>query len=201
MRALNLTGEKFGRLTVLSKTENRGEKTAWLCVCECGNSVIAGTTALRRGNTKSCGCLLSEKRTKHGMCGSKLYRAWNNMLSRCYCETMVNYPNYGGRGITVCEEWRKSFEAFKAWSLLNGYKEHLTIDRIEVNGNYEPSNCRWITNKEQQNNRRNNRYITFKNETHTIKEWSEITGVHHKTLAYRIDRGWDLEKAMTRGAS
>lgn len=136
----------------------------------------------------------------HGMYNTKLYKAWNNMISRCYCSSFKNFRNYGGRGITVCDEWKNSFVAFMTWAMANGYEEHLTIDRINVNGNYEPSNCRWITNEAQQLNKRTSRFVTFNGETHTVKEWSVITGIHPRTLACRLDRGWTPEKALTKGA-
>ena len=140
------------------------------------------------------------KHEMHGMYGSKLYKTWNNMISRCYCQSFKNFQNYGGRGITVCDEWKKSFVAFMNWAMANGYSDELTIDRIDVNGNYEPSNCRWITNKEQQLNKRTNRFITFDTETHTVKEWSDMTGIHPRTITTRLDRGWTVERALTKGA-
>ena len=135
---------------------------------------------------------------KHGMYGSRLYKTWNNMISRCYCKSFRNYRNYGGRGITVCDEWKNSFVAFMNWALSNGYSDTLTLDRINTEGGYCPENCRWITNKEQQNNKRNNRLITYKGITHTLQEWSEITGIHKKTISKRIDRGWTIEDALTK---
>lgn len=197
--SLDLKGRKYGRLKVIERVANKGEKAAWKCECECGNETIVTTTALQSGNTKSCGCLLHERITKHGMYKTKLYKTWNNMISRCYCNSFRNFKNYGGRGITVCKEWKECFRNFAVWALSHGYSDELTLDRIDVNGNYEPSNCRWITNKEQQQNKRTNRYITFNGETHTLKQWSEITGIHPKTISTRIDRGWTIEEALTKG--
>jgi len=121
------------------------------------------------------------------------------MVSRCYCKSFTNFKNYGGRGITVCKEWKEDFRLFRDWALSHGYSDELTLDRKDVNGNYEPSNCRWITNKEQQHNKRTNRLITWNGETHTLKQWSEITGIHPKTISKRIDRGWTIEEALSKG--
>lgn len=132
----------------------------------------------------------------HGGTGTRLYRIWQNMKARCYGKYSREYDNYGGRGITVCDEWRNSYEKFKEWALNNGYEENLTLDRIDVNGNYEPSNCQWITNKEQQNNRRDNVYYEFGGETKSLSQWSEELGICYKTLQKRI-RKWGVEKAFT----
>lgn len=138
------------------------------------------------------------KHEMHGMYGTKLYKTWNNMISRCYCKSFRNFKNYGGRGITVCDEWHKSFVAFMNWAMANGYRDDLTLDRIDNEGNYEPSNCRWITNEAQQLNKRTNRFITFNGETRTIKEWSVITGIHPRTISARLGLGWTAEAALTK---
>lgn len=127
------------------------------------------------------------------------YSNYKCMMERCYRKKSCNYANYGGRGITVCDEWH-NIEAFEKWAIENGYKDGLTIDRIDVNGNYEPSNCRWATKKEQANNRKNTVIIEFRGESHTISEWAEMKGINRSTLNNRIYRGWDIEKALTKGA-
>lgn len=130
------------------------------------------------------------------MSHTRIYRTWCNMKGRCYRKTAKRYNLYGGRGIKVCDEWKNSFIAFYDWALNNGYQDNLTIDRINVNGNYEPSNCRWVSNLEQQSNRSNNRFITYNNMTKTLSEWARIYNLNFKTLQKRIDEGWSVEKAL-----
>lgn len=154
----NITGQKFGRLTVLRKTDkNRHRQQIWECICECGKKVFASTSSLKSKNTQSCGCYkkhkLTTKMTKHGMHNSTEYRTWWHIIGRCHTETNRSYSEYGGRGITVCQRWRDSFEAFYADM---GPKPHpdYSIDRIDNDGNYEPSNCRWADRTVQSTNQR-----------------------------------------------
>lgn len=134
---------------------------------------------------------------KHGGYGTRLYEIWRSLKKRCLNPKTEQYSNYGGRGITVCDEWRDSFQAFYDWAMANGYRDDLTLDRIDGNGNYEPSNCRWATWKEQQNNRRNNHFITYNGETKTLKQWSEQVGIDWDILYSRLKKGWSVEKALT----
>lgn len=152
-RAINIAGLKFGRLIAIKPCgKTNAGNILWICNCECGNETIVPTQHLKSGNTKSCGCLNSElvsKRfTKTGESNHRLYRIWRNMKRRCCDNTFKAYKNYGGKGISICAEWLTSFENFYNWAVSNGYQNHLTIDRIDVNGNYEPNNCQWITRSE-----------------------------------------------------
>lgn len=200
----DLTGEKIGRLTVIKRVENNKANNAqWLCQCECGKEIITTTANLKRRHSKSCGCLRKEHTSginnnfyKHGMYNTKLYQTWHNMKQRCFNKNSSHYKNYGGRGIKVCDEWLE-FMNFYNWAMSNEYSEELTIDRIDVNGNYEPDNCRWVDNKTQCNNKRNNHLITYNGKTHTMMEWSRLLNIKYDVLRFRLKRGWDIEKALT----
>lgn len=197
----DLTGRKFGRLTVIERSSsNKKREATWLCVCDCGNSKIVSGNQLRSGHTKSCGCLHSEvminQNTTHGKSYTRIYRIWRSMIKRCYYPSYEHYGIYGGRGIKVCDDWKNSFEVFDKWAMANGYAENLTIDRIDANKDYCPSNCRWVTMKEQGNNRSTNVNLTLNGETHNIKQWSEMFGISYGTVWSRLKRGWSLEKAL-----
>jgi len=200
-RLVDLTGMTFGKLTVIERAPNRGRTVMWRCSCSCGKETITTAEGLKGGTVKSCGCLRAEanrRRTRHGMSKSKLWDVWESMKSRCYNPNSTSYYNYGGRGISICSEWLNSFESFYSWAIDSGYHEGLSIDRIDVNGNYEPANCRWATDKEQGNNKRNSVWITHNGETHTISEWGDILGISVHTLYSRIfQHGWPEEKALT----
>ncbi len=201
----DLTGQHFGRLTVINRAEDyvspKGHKLVqWLCECECGNRKNVSGSCLKSGHTQSCGCLnreISRKRLlTHGDSDTRLYHIWRSMIDRCSNSNDKNYHHYGGRGISVCEEW-DDYVVFKEWALKYGYKEGLTIDRIDVDGNYEPSNCRWVDWNIQANNKRNNHYITYNNTTKSMMDWANEYNINYSTLRRRIRDGWSPEKALT----
>jgi hypothetical protein len=196
-----LTGKKFGKLTVLEKVENKKqEKTKWLCRCDCGKTKIIRGSSLTSGNTKSCGCyakeLVKTNFSTHNLAKHPLYKIWANMKSRCENHKNINFSNYGGRGIKVCEEWQE-FKPFYDWAISNGYEKKLNIDRINNDGNYEPKNCRWVSPKVNSSNKRNNINFTYKNKTLCLKEWAEELNLDYILLYNRIiKRKWNFEKAI-----
>lgn len=192
-------GQKFGKLTILSRCkepDKYGQKL-YKCKCDCGNITYVRGNRLERGETRSCGCLkYLGNATTHGMSRTALYSRYTSIKSRCYNKHDQAYTNYGARGIVVCDEWKHSFETFYNWAMENGYKEGLTIDRIDHDGNYEPSNCRWVDMKTQQNNKRNNVYLTYNEKTQTAKQWSEELDIKHYLILQRHSRGWTDEECL-----
>lgn len=193
----DLTGKRFERLVVVERTANNKRQPVWICKCDCGNYTKVQSSNLKSGNVRSCGCLAKEIKPSltHGLHGTRLYEIWHGMKQRCYLPTVKPYKNYGGRGIKVCDEWKNDFMSFYNWAITNGYREYLTLDRIDNDGNYEPNNCRWITRKEQSNNKRTNRYITYNGKTHTLSQWCEILGVKRHILKYRLNH-WGIDRAF-----
>ena len=193
-------GQRFGRLTTIKIVGHNAEGNIWLCKCDCGNEAKVNAYNLGR-QTNSCGCLrrkiAKERHTTHGKTHTRLFTIWVGMRHRCRNATLPEYPKYGGRGIKVCDEWNESFEAFEEWAIRNGYDDSLTIDRVDVNGNYEPNNCRWITHFDQQSNKRNNVNLTFNGETHTVAEWARLLDVSYSALIQRVHYGWDAERTLT----
>lgn len=205
----DLTGQKFGRWTVLKEVESvprkdgKGIKKAWLCKCECGNEKVVIQDQLASGSSKSCGCLpvdLGKAKAQPNAIRKKykrIYKTWLSMRTRCNNPTDQHHKNYHDRGITICEEWN-TFEPFLKWSLENGYADDLTIDRIDVNGNYEPSNCRWATTTEQAWNRTNTRYFTIFGKKYRIDEIAEKFNIKIVTFIARVERyGYTPEEAVT----
>lgn len=191
-------GDKVGRLTII-KEISRPEakcKKHYLCNCECGTTKEIRYDSIGR-STFSCGCLnrevnkgkIGNATRTHGMSNTKLFSIWKDMRNRCYNKNVDRYNNYGGRGITVCKEWKESFEPFMEWAFANGYEEGLSIERKDVNGNYEPSNCIWITKEEQYRNKTSNVLVEYQGESICIKELSEKTGLNDKMLYARYSRG------------
>lgn len=166
-RVKDLTGQRFDRLVVIERVGSNSDGVAtWHCLCDCGNECIVEGANLRKGNTKSCGCLHDDvtrmRRTTHGKSGTRLYAVWKAMIQRCSNPLDKNYDRYGGRGIQICEVWRNDFQAFYDWAMANGYDEtaprsHCTIDRIDNDKGYSPDNCRWVDMKTQRNNRTNSK--------------------------------------------
>lgn len=190
-KLMNLIGQRYGRLTVQEYAGKRKGVAMWNCVCDCGNMTTVYAGNLRSGSTVSCGCYRKENaRTNkhtHGGKGTRLYNIWRGMKTRCRNMKDKAYERYGGRGITICDEWANSFEAFRDWALANGYRDELTIDRKNNDGPYNPNNCRWATWDTQNNNRRINRKITYNGITRTIAQWAKATGVKEDTLRGRLN--------------
>lgn len=213
----DLTGRRFGMLLVVKQAPKdpslKAREARWECLCDCQNTIIVSRHALTEQRTTSCGCKRSsmakqqmEKRwangdceevgdlrikfTTHGLSEARTYSIWKHMKQRCYNSKSTNYKDYGARGIKICDEWKNSFESFHEWAIENGYSDDLTIDRINVNGDYEPNNCRWATEKEQQNNKRISRIVEIDGVKKTIAQWSEETGVNWDTIYYRNSVGY-----------
>lgn len=194
---IDITGCKFGRWTVLQRADNSNQGQAqWLCRCECGTEKVVLGLNLKGGKTVSCGCYnrqqQREKHLTHGKRRTRIYRIWCHLKGRCLTPSNKKYYCYGGRGITVCDEWRDDFQAFYEWAMANGYRDDLTIDRIDVNGNYDPSNCRWVTMQEQAANKQNTVIITYNGETKTLKEWAETTGIPRNVIYNRLYNHWSV---------
>lgn len=197
----DITGQKFGRLTALYRLHNIEGRTKWLCICDCGNFAEVMTYSLSTGHAKSCGCYqndrLIESLATHYKCHTKLYKVWSSMKKRCYNKKCNSYKNYGARGIAVCDEWKHNFQTFHDWAMDNNYQEGLSIDRINVDGNYEPNNCRWTDRTTQNRNRTNNISYTIDSETHCLKEWCEILNLNYHTVHSRVNiLNWPIEKAL-----
>lgn len=199
----DLTGQRYGNLTVVILAWKDHKGSHWLCRCDCGNEKVIRPDALKSGRTKSCGCLIKkvqrERNTTHGLHKSRIYQCYYAMRERCLNPNEHRYSDYGGRGITICDEWlgENGFQNFHAWAMGNGYTDELTLDRIDVNGNYCPENCRWATRAQQSDNTRRTKRHTYNGETHTLREWSEITGLPLSTLRSRDAVGWDSARLLS----
>jgi len=197
-KAIDLTGMRFGSLTVLNFVESLAGSRRWLCKCDCGNEKVIRGNALRTGNTKSCGCLLikvnKEIHKTHGNRYSLEWNIWNGMRQRCYNKKNKSYKNYGGRGIAVCDSWNNR-DGFKNFLKDMGFKPTKThsLDRIDNNGNYCPENCRWATVEEQSCNKRNTIIITIDGVSRSLLEWAKIKGMSRKTISNRIRLNWEVE--------
>lgn len=195
---IDMIGKRFGRLVVVSEevphTKPSGQKVSmYKCICDCGNYAVVSGTHLRSGHNQSCGCLKEEQKT---IGKDRLSIIWRNMIGRCYDMNHNSYKRYGANGITVCDAWKNDFKIFKSWALKHGYKDSLTLDRIDNSKGYEPVNCRWASYKQQANNRKTNVTITYKGVTHTIAEWSEILGISAGRLYRRKYKGMSDEEML-----
>lgn len=188
----NRTGERYGILTVIYREPNDANGTRWSCKCDCGNITSVSGSALTSGNVKSCGCLRS---TMKGASKRSEYKVWRGMIRRCYDRTAHNYPYYGGRGITVCDRWRISFENFLSDMGPRPSLKH-TLDREKVEGNYEKNNCRWVTSDVQANNRTDNVYLVVDGVKKTATEHARAAGILPQTLRYRLNAGYSEESAL-----
>ena len=199
----DIVGLKFGKLTVINydhyikNSKGKGNSYYYNCKCECGNNCTVERNSLKFGNTKSCGCihknqLIKRNKNNGSLKGDSkneyklLYQSWSAMKSRCMNTNNKNYDKYGGRGIKLCKEWLE-WDNFKQWSLSNRWEKGLTIERIDVNGNYEPCNCEWATYKEQANNKRNNKYLTYKGKTKTLSQWCEELQLNYYRTKARLN--------------
>ncbi len=202
IRATEIIGLRFGRAVPLRRTDkNRQRLWNYECQCDCGTLFVTNGSSLRRGLTRSCGCLmhrprpdLAARNTTHGLSKTATWQSFHTMIQRCENPNNPKYPRYGGRGILVCDKWHRFEEFFKDMGLK---PEGKTIGRIDNDGHYEPANCEWQTDEEQARNRSNNRIVEFNGEKHLLVEWSEKMGIPHGALRQRLHRGWSVERALT----
>ena len=202
---VDLTGQRFGRLVVLMQSFDKpNERPRWLCQCDCGNQKIVAGSSLRGGLTTSCGCkrverakALAKAHITHGQTKTRMYTIWFDMKCRCHKESAPDFSRYGGRGIKVCEEWLNDFQVFYDWAMANGYRDDLTLDRIDNNKGYSPDNCRWADAETQNNNTRRNFYITYNGETLSLAQCARKYGIKQNTLHSRLTKyGWSVERAL-----
>lgn len=204
-KIIDITGQKFNRLTAIkmiglvSLGKDGSKKASWLCRCDCGKELAVTSNALRKNNTKSCGCLKTEtvrRPRTHGLSRTPEYVTWTNMISRCEYENRPDFEHYGGRGIRVCERWRGSFQAFVDDMGKRPFPR-ATLERIRVDEDYEPGNCRWASQKEQTRNKRTSFLVTINGETKTVSEWAEMYGLNQRLVRERLIRGWPPEEAVS----
>lgn len=207
MRLIDLTGRKFGRLTVIERVEdyvspNGKHEIQWKCVCSCPDKTICIALGgnLRRGLKRSCGCLSRENTSnmfkKHGKRNTRLYKIWCDMKARCYNPNELGYKWYGAEAKNISEGWVHNFQAFYDWAMSNGYRDNLTIERIDGTKGYSPENCKWATMQEQQNNRRNNRKVHYNGELFTIAQLARKYNIPYKKLWRRLNDGWEIQRAL-----
>lgn len=198
----DIVGKKFNKLLVLEldhikphPNPTKGVFYYYKCQCECGNTTVTRRERIIGGETKSCGCI-NKRTTTHGLSNTRLFRIWSGIKDRCNNSNSPEYNRYGGRGIKICQEWQDNFMNFYNWAISNGYADNLTIDRIDVNGDYCPENCRWATSSEQANNRRNNRIVEYQGQKYTLKQLSVKYNINWHTLSGRLEANWSIEDAL-----
>lgn len=194
MKLNDLSGKRFGHLVVIKRVEEKGYPVFWLCKCDCGNTKAIAGKHLLDGSTSSCGCM--HYKYGHGKTETRLYHIWRTMKARCFDKNSCKYSRYGGRGITMSEEWKNSFMAFHDWAVSNGYNEELSIDRMDNNKGYFPDNCRWATAEEQANNTSTNVIINHKGATGTLSQMARNYGLKPSVVSKRIKRGWSVQRAL-----
>lgn len=202
MKVIDITNKRFNYLTAIKFSHRIKNHSYWIFRCDCGREIVIEKSRVVGGRNKSCGCKKNElcklAKLTHGDSRFSEYRnlffVWCGIKQRCFYKNHICYKNYGGRGITMCDEWLNDYSIFKKWSLNNNYKYGLKIDRINNNGNYEPNNCRWVSNKENCRNTRKNKTIFYNNEHHCISEWCEIYNISASLFYNRKKLGWDLDK-------
>lgn len=199
-RFIDITGERYNKLKVISFYDFKNARARWLCQCDCGKQKIVYSSDLRSHNVKSCGCLLHKKisKIKSDNSTKRLHYIYYNIKQRCYNEKNPAYKYYGGKGITMCNEWLNDINTFCKWAIEKGYSDNLTIERIDVNGNYEPDNCKWITKTQQGYNKNNSVLYTINNQTKCLSEWCKIYDIDYHVVYKRLKRGNPIELALTK---
>lgn len=202
MKLQNLVGNKYGRLLVIERESSLNGHTRWLCKCDCGKECVVHGTSLKSGNTTSCGCFKTENAKKlysgARQNNKRLYAVWNGIKQRCLNKNSKSYHNYGGRGIKICNEWKNSYESFYDWAIQSGYRDGLQIDRIDNNGDYCASNCRFVDKEIQANNKRNVRLYTINNVTKSLPQWCREYHQDYYLVRQRVAKlGWPIQAALT----
>lgn len=201
MKANDYRGKRFGHLVAIERTENTANgRAVWKCKCDCGNLTYVRSNNLQSGAVKSCGrtCPLHNHFSTHKESKTRLYQEWVGIKARCVYKGSGKYQYYGARGISMCKEWAESFEAFADWAKKNGYKDNLTIERLDFNKGYSPQNCKWITKSEQRRNTRNCFFITYQGVTKILDDWCKELNLDYKRTNNRLKKlGWSVERAFT----
>ncbi|MCK4554919.1 hypothetical protein KAU19_08280 [Candidatus Parcubacteria bacterium] len=189
-------GDKYGKLIAINFSHKKKRIKYWLFKCDCGNKKVICVSSVKRGDVQSCGCLWKEKMIKHRMSRTKTYKSWGSMKQRCLNKNAPNYKNWGGRGITICEEWLSDNGFQNFYKDMGNAPQGLSLDRIDNNLGYCKENCRWATREKQQNNTRCNRLLTLQGRTQTIPQWARELNINYNTLYNRIYKGWSVERAL-----